>query len=56
MVKARERQLFGEHGTTRPVVGLQDGDRASGLGQPDGGSEPVGPAADHDRDAAHDAI
>jgi hypothetical protein len=56
VVKPRKRQLLSADRSARPVIGLQNDDRPPGLRQSDRGSEPIGPAADHDRVGAHDAI
>jgi hypothetical protein len=44
-----QRQLLGAHGAAGLAGGLQHEDVSAGSLQPDRGSEPVGPAADHDR-------
>jgi hypothetical protein len=55
MTKPGQGQLLGADGAARVLGGLQHDHRSARAGEPDGCSEAVGPAADHDR-VAHAAI
>ena len=46
--QARERQLARASASAEGVGRLKDGHLHAGVGEGEGGSEPVGPAADHD--------
>jgi hypothetical protein len=55
MTKPGQGQLLGADRAARVLGGLQHDHRSAGAGEPDGRSEAVRPAANHDR-VAHAAI
>jgi hypothetical protein len=48
VAEAGKRQLLGTRSSADRLAGLENEDRASGLGESDGGGEPVRPGADDD--------